>query len=311
MKFLHLLESIRTPFLDSFFSLVTQLGELTVFLVIAVVILWCVDKKWAYRIIFAGLCSMGINQSLKAVFKIPRPWLLDPSFNIVESAREAATGYSFPSGHTQTAVTLFGCIAVWIKCKWTKALCIVLLLLVGFSRLYLGVHTPLDVGVAALIGLASVLTFAVMSKKSDSGSEKKMLTIMWILVGVCTLLQMYTAFFLPKTAGSIEEFDLHAVENAYTMGGAIIALVISWVLDRKYIKYEVKAVWWAQIIKVAIGLALTVGVKSGLKAPISALFDGHFIGDGIRYFLTVLMMGTIWPLTFKFWSKLGKKNQAE
>ena len=82
--------------------------------------------------------------------------MLDPDFSIVESARAGATGYSFPSGHTQNAFSSFGCLGMWAKGGW-RALCFAIVVLIGFSRMYLGVHTPLDVGVAFVLGLVLML----------------------------------------------------------------------------------------------------------------------------------------------------------
>ena len=95
-----------------------------------------------------------------------------------------------------------------------------------------------------------------------------------------------------------------AYGNALAIGVCII-----YPLDRHYIKFETKAVWWAQILKLAIGVGLVLAVRVGLKAPLNALF-GVNVGAGVRYFLIVLVAGVLWPLTFKFWSKLGQKQEA-
>ena len=111
MKFLYFLESIRTPVGDTLMSAITLLGEETLFIVLALVFFWCVDKKRGYYLLFSCFTGTVCIQLLKMIFRIPRPWVLDSKFTIVESAREAATGYSFPSGHTQCASGLFGGIA--------------------------------------------------------------------------------------------------------------------------------------------------------------------------------------------------------
>ena len=102
-----------SPFLDRVAAVITMLGEETVFMLVGMALLWCFDKKWGFRFFFIGLVGNTLNQLMKAIFLIPRPWVLDESFTIVEAAREAATGYSFPSGHTQTVVTVFGTLAAW------------------------------------------------------------------------------------------------------------------------------------------------------------------------------------------------------
>ena len=107
MDFLHVLTELRTPFGEHFFQFVTYFGQEVIIIAVICTLYWCVDKRFAYQLGFtyflAGLCV----QTLKITFRIPRPWILDPSFSPVESAVPAATGYSFPSGHTQGGTCLF------------------------------------------------------------------------------------------------------------------------------------------------------------------------------------------------------------
>ena len=107
MTFLWLLEGIRTPFLDQLMQFITYFGQEIIIIAVICALYWCADKRFAYLLGFtyftAGLCV----QSLKITFRIPRPWVLNPDFHAVESAIPGATGYSFPSGHTQGATCLF------------------------------------------------------------------------------------------------------------------------------------------------------------------------------------------------------------
>ena len=114
MELLKVLEGIRTPFLNEIMSIITVLGDETFFMVVGMIMLWCVSKKWGYRLMLIGMTGTAFNQLLKYIFLIPRPWVLDPTFTIVESAREGATGSSFPSGHTHSAVSVFGTLAMWM-----------------------------------------------------------------------------------------------------------------------------------------------------------------------------------------------------
>ena len=94
MAFLKYLAQFRSPFWDEVVAAVTLLGEETFFMILGLMIFWCINKKWGYRFLAIGLSGSSLNQLLKAIFLIPRPWVLDPTFTIVEAAREAATGYS-------------------------------------------------------------------------------------------------------------------------------------------------------------------------------------------------------------------------
>ena len=153
MNFLYLLEDIRMPVLNEFMLAITTFGEETAFLVIALVLFWCVDKYLGYYTLSVGFVGTVFNQFLKLLFRIPRPWVLDENFTILEQAREGASGYSFPSGHTQSAVGTFGSIAYITKNKKFRIGAIVIASLVAFSRMYIGVHTPLDVVLSVFIAV--------------------------------------------------------------------------------------------------------------------------------------------------------------
>ena len=107
MEFLYFLEGIRTPIGNEFFQFVTYFGQEMLLVAVICIFYWCLDKSFAYQLALtyfsAGLCV----QALKITFRIPRPWILDPEFAPVKSAVPAATGYSFPSGHTQGGTCLF------------------------------------------------------------------------------------------------------------------------------------------------------------------------------------------------------------
>ena len=75
MQFLYWLEEIRNPVLDGFFSLITHLGSETLFIAIAIVVFWCVGKKQGYYLMTVGFFGTLVNQFLKLMFRIPRPWV--------------------------------------------------------------------------------------------------------------------------------------------------------------------------------------------------------------------------------------------
>lgn len=304
MDFLRLLEGIRTPVLDTFFSLVTMLGEETLFIVIGLVFFWCISKKQGYYILSVGFLGTVLNQFLKLLFRVPRPWVKDPEFTIVESAREAATGYSFPSGHTQISVGTFGAIARWNNKKWVRILCIALCVLVPLSRMYLGVHTPWDVLVSVALGLGLVFGFYPIFKKA-SEKPKYMRILFLSMLAICLLYVGFVSFY--QFPADIDTENLASgVSNGYKMLGCVIGLLISFEIDTRHTKFETKAVFWAQILKLVLGLIPILIIKSLLKEPLLALFNGHDIANLIRYFLITIFAGAVWPLTFKWFGRLGK-----
>ena len=306
MSFLYLLEGIRTPFLDKLMGLVTNLGGETAFIAVAIIVFWCISKKCGYYMLTVGFAGTIFNQFLKLWFRIPRPWIKDPDFTIVESARAGAGGYSFPSGHTVTVFATLGAPARYTKKTWLRIVFIFLLLLVPFSRMYVGVHTPMDVGVSFIIGVLFVFGFYPIFKDMDE-KPGRMYILFAVFILVAAAFVMFVEFY--NFPADIDEGNYaEGIKNAYMILFASIALLITFHLDRKYIHFETDAVWWAQIIKLAVGAGIALGIKSGLKAPLLALFNGHGIAHGIRYFLMILFCGVVWPLTFKFFAKLGRKN---
>ena len=121
MTLLYWFESIRLPALDAFMSLVTRLGEETFFMAAALFVFWCRDKRRGYYLLSVGFVGTLVNQWLKIVCRVPRPWVRDPNFTIVESAKEAAGGYSFPSGHTQNVGGTFAAISITTRHNWLRA----------------------------------------------------------------------------------------------------------------------------------------------------------------------------------------------
>lgn len=302
MEILYLLEKLRMPGLNELMLAVTTLGEETAFLVIGLIIFWCVDKRKGYYVMAVGFLGTMLNQILKLSFRIPRPWVRDPEFSILEQAREAAAGYSFPSGHTQTAVGTFGAIAAFARRKWLRISCITLAVLVGFSRMYVGVHTPADVGVGALC--AVVLIFA-MKKPLLQGSDHTMKAVFALLIATSLAFLAFVHFWNFPV-----DMDVHNMEsgmkNAYTMIGCTIGIALVYVADKK-LDFSVEAVWWAQILKVVLGLLVVLAVKEGLRAPLEMILP-VYPARTVRYFLIVLTAGILWPMTFRYFSRLGVKK---
>ena len=303
MGFLYFLEKLRFPILDEIMLLVTQFGEETAFLVAAIIIFWCVDKYKGYYILSVGFIGTLSNQFMKLIFRVPRPWVLDPNFTILEKAREAATGYSFPSGHSQSAVGTFGAIASTTKNRAVRICAIAIAILVPFSRMYIGVHTPADVLVAAAMAL--VLIFA-LKPVILTESRKGMPWLLGAMILMAAAFLLYVECF-PFPA-DIDRHNLESgLKNAYTLSGSLLGLVVVYIVDEKWLNFKVDAVWWAQILKASIGFLLVLAVKSGLKTPLNLLL-GESIGRGARYFLMVIVAGIVWPLSFRWFAKLGKKE---
>lgn len=304
MDILYALEKIRTPFWNGVMSAVTQLGGEVIFIVAAVVVFWCVSKWEGYYLMTIAFCGTVLNQFLKLICRVPRPWVQDPNFTIVESARAEATGYSFPSGHTQNAIGLFGGMARWGGRRWVRLGLTALALVIAFSRMYLGVHTPADVGVSLVLAAALVLGLYPLMRRAQEKPRYMgyVLAAMLVVSGAFVVFVEAYGFSADTDAENLAS----GIGNAWKMLGAVAGMTLAWLLDRRYIHFETQAVWWVQVIKVAVGMALLLAIKSGLKAPLLALLGHEGLAGGVRYFLLVLVAGAVWPLVFRPMSKWGK-----
>ncbi len=305
MELLYALESIRTPFLDKLMGLVTNLGGEAVFKATAMIAFRSVSKSCGYCMRTVGFAGTIINQFLKLWFRILRPWVKDPNFTIVESARAEATGYSFPSGHTQNAFAVFGAPARFFKNTALRIIFIFLIALTAFSRMYVGVHTPLDVGVSLIVGTILVFVIYPFFRDMDK-SPKKVYIIFGIFIVLAAAFVAFVELYDFPADIDAENYA-SGLKNAYMILFCAIGLMLTFFIDTKYVHFHTQAVWWAQIIKVVVGLAILLALKSVLKAPLLALFGGHSVAHGVRYFIVILFAGIVWPMTFKFFAKLGKK----
>ena len=310
MSFLYFLEGLRNPVLDALFSIVTLCGEETVFMAVGLIIFWCFNKNQGYYLLCIGFLGTVLNQFLKMVFRIPRPWVKDPSFTIVESARDAASGYSFPSGHTQTSVGLFGGIARANSHRALRIVMIALCVLVPLSRMYLGVHTPMDVGVSLALALLFIFVGYPLFQKAERNPK-----IMYGILAALTVLMIaylcFICFFeFPESAYLPE--NLHNLEsarkNGFTLMGCMLGLPLVYTADIRWLKFETRAVWWVQIIKTVGGIALVLAAKELLRFPLDAILDADTWARLIRYFLIVIVGGILWPMTFPRLSRLGQKK---
>lgn len=150
--------------LDNFFMFITSCGEITIPVILTAGIYWCINSKYGLYIFWNWCVGMIACQFLKSLACIYRPWVLDTRIQPIPEAFRMSGGYSFPSGHTQTAVAIWGSMAVVFKNKLFRAAMILLILLIAFSRNYVGVHTPQDVTTSLVLGCVMLFLISKLMK---------------------------------------------------------------------------------------------------------------------------------------------------
>ena len=303
MPLLYFFESIRTPWLDRLMLILTELGGETAFLAVALIMFWCVDKRKAYYLMSVGFIGTIGSQFLKIACQIPRPWVRDPGFTIVEAAREGAGGYSFPSGHSQSAVGTFGSIAITAKQKWLRILSVFVCILVPVTRMYLGVHTPQDVLVGSAISV--LLLFAL--KGVVFGHDGKQIPMLF--AGLVFLSIVYVAYIeLFPFPTDIDPHNMaSARKNAYTLLGTMLGMAAVYWTDETRLHFSTEGTLKTQFLKVLGGIAVVLLIKEGLRIPLDTIFGGHLIARSIRYNLIVLFAGIVWPMSFPAISRWAER----
>ena len=302
MEILIFFEKLRTPFLTNLFSFITHFGEEYAFLILSLAILWCVNKRYGYSLLFCGIVGQTVNQFLKYTCAVERPWVAFDELSPVSSAIENASGYSFPSGHTQIASTTYGTLAYFYRKKKLLSISLtVLTLLVGISRLYLGVHYFSDVVFSLLFG---GLVVVITCKSFDKGINTNCYRIITITLSL--LLLIYTLLTVDVSLANENEY--FALEFSSKFFGASLAFVLSWLIDEKYIRYTTKGKMGFQLFKLLIGAGIVILLRTLLKKLFLVFTLNQTMADGIRYFVLVMFAGCVWPY---FFNKLYQKRSSK
>jgi membrane-associated phospholipid phosphatase len=211
LEVIRAVQQVQSPLLNSFFFAVSGLGSSLFLLLVLPVLFWCVDYRLGMRVAVVCTLSAFCNASLKVIFAQPRPFDLDPALGIGR-----AGGYGLPSGHAQESVVLWGSIAHFIARKWFWAVTAAILLLIGLSRVYLGVHFPTDVFAGWTVGVILLWIFIVTCGGIEnwiSAQKTSMQTLLALAVPLGLLL-MHGGVVVVYQAGMLLGIGAGAVVKA-------------------------------------------------------------------------------------------------
>lgn len=280
LEFLRYLESMRTELGNVVFQGITLLGEETLMILLVVTLWFAVNKQLAQRLLFITAGSLCVNGILKNLVQAPRPFTQG-----IRCVRpDTATGYSFPSGHTQGFATWSTAFAILSRKVWLGVLVGVLIVLVGFSRLYLGAHYPSDVVVGILLGVGIAFGGNMLfDRVRDTGR---------LFLGTVLAFTPFFVYFL---------FAPNALfADAYKTFGMLCGMTLVVYLDQGQATLAYDVPWWKKLLRIVIGVALAMVLKEGIKAlNVFGILQVSLVFDAVRYFVVVFVVGYWCPLLFR------------
>jgi membrane-associated phospholipid phosphatase len=261
------IQQVHGPVLDSLFSAITLLGGEQFYLLLFPLILWCIDYSFGAVLAIFFMLSNSINIFLKGIFQHPRPFELNPDVKLSHEE-----GFGLPSGHAQLAVTAWGAIAFRVRRVWFTIVAILIALLIGFSRIYLGVHFPTDVFAGWIIGLILLAVYVAI----ESPIERWLSRLnMWLQLLVAVAVPLFLLL-------------LNQSNDAITSVGTLFGIAVGLVFARRFISFSVQGVWWHRVLRFLIGFVVVLALYLGLKAAFPP--DGTTYG-GIFRFIRYALIG--------------------
>ena len=246
-------QSIRSPALDLFFQGVTTLGNAEFYFLLAPIIIWCVDYKFGARLGILLLFSSSFNAVLKNTFMEPRPCEPRP-----ELCLDEAEGYGLPSGHSQNAIVFWGALA---RRTGTWMAAILLMLLIGLSRIYLGVHFPTDVFAGWAIGIVILGAYLALGKRVET----------W-LGGRSLKVQILLALSLPLLLFAVQPDDVMV-----QVTGAFAGIAVGVALAIRYLDFDAGGPIWKRTVRFVLGVAVVAGIVFGLRLVFPGREDSSYV----------------------------------
>lgn len=289
IPFIHWLQSLggEGSFLFYLMNFLSLFGEETLLVGLMGLVYWGLDKTRGERIGFAMLSASLLTPMVKNVVRRTRPFDSHP--DTVQNLRDV-DGYSFPSGHSSGAASLFVGVATQYRRKWTVAVAVVLPLLVALSRNYLGAHYLTDVaaGLALGTGIVFLTNFLLMR------FNKFAVYGVYLAVGFCGMFYCTTSDY-------------------FTAYGLSVGFVLGILFENKVVHFENTTVWWRVALRVLFGGALFLGLNEGMKAIVGAIFDykQHVIFERVfrtvRYAVTAFLLVGVYPMLFAVSDKMIRR----
>jgi membrane-associated phospholipid phosphatase len=276
-------QTIHNPALDVFFNLITFLGSEEFYVVLLPILYWCVDKSVAQRLAYLLLLPTYINDVIKNLLRLPRPFQYDSRVLKLDGMPAQQLGYGFPSLHSQSAVTVWGYLALAVRRRWMWILSALLMILIPLSRIYLGVHFPTDVLGGLVLGVIWLVLFRRLEFRLTA----------W-LSGQTLSVQLALAIVIPAML-----LLVHSSDYAVAALGTILGLGIAIVFESRWVRFRADGVAWTRVVRFVVGAIVLVVLREGLKVVFPGEGEAFYTPlRAVRYAVVGLWVGLGAPWIF-------------
>jgi membrane-associated phospholipid phosphatase len=279
LDFIHTVQSVHGPVLDAVFKAITFVGEEDFFFIILPLILWCVDFAFGARLAFFFLFSTIVNSAAKGLIDHPRPCDFDPEVKL----HDYTGRQGLPSGHSQSAVVLWGAVASYARRWWVWAVAILLMVLIGFSRIYLGVHFPTDVLGGWTLGIILLAVYMFLVPHIEAWLKRANIVVRLALV-----------VFIPLVLVLI-----YPSYDAISAMGVFLGAGVGIVLAGQWVPFSAAGPLWQRVVRLLLGAIVLLALRFGLGAIFPDEGEALYaLMRFVRYVVVGLWAGLGAPWTF-------------
>ena len=300
--------------LAEFFSKMTFFGELTTTPVFLAIVYWCISKEYGTYLMVGWGGNRLINGGLKVTACAYRPWIRDARIIPYGNAIETATGYSFPSGHSMNAATVFGGGVVRKDLpRFLRVVLAMIVLLVAFSRIYLGVHTPQDILAGMAAGLLMMWLTVRLMRWTEAHPEKDWIVAcvgiaLAVAIAAYAVLKSYPADY--DAQGKLLVDGAKMANDTYKGVGWCSGILLGWILERRFVGFSTDVSMIRRITRLVTGVLSYYAVYLVLCAQVKNLIGG-IAGIIISCFIQMFYISFLYPLCLKYLEKPEGQKTAE
>ncbi len=286
-------QNIRNPFLTFLANFISFLGEEPIPVLFTLLLFWCISKKKGIAFICSIFTAIDEMQAIKCIARYPRPFVVYPEM-LKPLRLSTATGYTFPSGHSTTSGVFYGLLARVYKSTILRVISIALIILVPVSRLYLGVHWPMDVITGTFLGLS--VAFVLPYEFVHLYESKRAFTVFAALTGIALLsFEILFAYFL-----DVKSYDVVLWKDIMECFGMSAGSILGLCFERNFVNFEIIGSWKKRAVNFIFGVA-----SGAVLFFLVRLFPIVYLAKGLSMTIFCFWVTGIYPMLAKKLHLLG------